>query len=177
MPGTAPHAPSSDLSNAPQAVAASSPPTVPAPVRAAFALWVTAVAAGVFETALMAGRLLADDSTSAAELAVGLSTRLVVFTTAILVALRMRRGRNWARIALALGLGLAGTASMVAEPIRALTRGGGVGLADVGAADLAFGASRVLHVAAVLFAVVLMFLPAAGSHFRRDRTVRASDTP
>lgn len=145
----------------------------PAPVRAAFTLWVTAVAAGAFETVLAVGRLAADGSGSTTGIAVGLAVRLSVFTAALLVALRMRRGHGWARIALALGLGVAGTASMVAEPVHALAQGRtiGVELAQAGAMDLAFGASRVLHVAAVLSAVVLMFLPAANSHFRRTKPV------
>jgi hypothetical protein len=35
----------------------------------------------------------------------------------------MHRGRGWARFVLALGLGVAGMASMVAEPICALAQG------------------------------------------------------
>ncbi|WP_411079534.1 hypothetical protein [Streptomyces sp. cmx-18-6] len=40
--------------------------------------------------------------------------------------------------------------------------------------DLVFGASRVVHVVAVLAAVVLMFLPAVNSYFRLRRAARAS---
>ncbi|AQS72129.1 hypothetical protein B1H29_21330 [Streptomyces pactum] len=147
----------------------------PGPVRVAFALWVTAVAAGAVETVLAVGRVAADGSGSAAEIAVGLAVRLPVFAGALLVALRMRRGHGWARTVLALGLGVLGTASMVAEPIHALTQGRtpGVVLAEAGAMDLVFGTSRVVHVAAVLTAVVLMFLPAADSYFRLSRADRA----
>ncbi len=151
------------------------PPAPPAPVRIACALWVTAVAAGVFEAALAVGRYLAGGSDSAAEIAVGLAVRLPVFTAALLVALHMRRGHGWARTVLTLGLGVVGTASMVIEPIQALAQGRTLGteLAEAGAMDLLFGASRATHVAAVLSAVVLMFLPAANDYFIRCRADRA----
>ncbi|NLU71323.1 hypothetical protein HCC61_01175 [Streptomyces sp. HNM0575] len=136
----------------------------------------TAVAAGVFETILAVGRLVADSSDSTGEIAVGLAVRLPVFAAALLVALRMRRGHGWARIALALGLGVVGMASMLIEPIQALAEGRIMGMepAQIETIDLAFGASRVLHVAAVLAAVVLMFVPAANSYFRLQPTPRHS---
>ncbi|GGY94242.1 hypothetical protein [Streptomyces poonensis] len=148
----------------------------PAPVRGAFALWVVAVAAGAFETMLAVGRLVAEGSGSTAEIAAGLAVRLPVFTAALLVALRMRRGYGWARIVLTLGLGVVGTASMVIAPIHALAQGRtlGVVLREAGALDLVFGASRVVHVAAVLSAVVLMFLPTANRYFQFARVDRAS---
>ncbi|OEV27080.1 hypothetical protein AN219_23685 [Streptomyces nanshensis] len=152
------------------------PPAPPPAVRAAFTLWATAVAAGVFETALAVGGSVGGGVGSTAEIAGGLAVRGAVFTAAILVALRMRRGHGWARIALTLGLGVVGMASMVVEPVHALAQGSstiGEELAQAGAMDLAFGAGRVLHVAAVLSAVVLMFLPAANGYFRRSRSGRA----
>lgn len=39
--------------------------------------------------------------------------------------------------------------------------------------DLVFGASRVMHVAAVLSAAVLMFLPTATRYFRLARADRS----
>ncbi|MFH8383938.1 hypothetical protein ACH4E7_23825 [Kitasatospora sp. NPDC018058] len=138
-------------------------------------MWVTAVAAGAFETVLAVGRMLAGGSGSAGEVAVGLAVRLPVFTAALLVARQMRRGRGWARIALALGLGVLGTASMVIQPIQALAQGRSLSweLAQAGPMDLAFAASRILHVCSVLTAVVLMFLPAANAYFRTGRARRA----
>ncbi|MEU8438799.1 hypothetical protein AB0F18_39160 [Streptomyces sp. NPDC029216] len=145
--------------------------STPAVIRGAFALWVTAVAAGVFETVLAVGRMAADGTGSASEIAVGLAIRIPVFAAALLIAVQMRRGRRWARIALTLGLGVVGTASMVAQPIRAWAQGRSLSTAlqEAGAMDFAFAASRVLHVAAVLTAVVLMFLPAATPHFANKR--------
>ncbi|WP_330334628.1 hypothetical protein OHS33_35930 [Streptomyces sp. NBC_00536] len=155
----------------PGATALHGPGPAPAVVRAAFALWVTAVAAGAFETVLAIGRMLSDSSGSAAGIIMGLAVRLPVFTAAILVARRMRGGRGWARIALTLGLGVLGTASMVAQPIRALAQGHSLSweLAQSGPMDLLFTASRTVHVCSVLTAVVLMFLPAANVYFRATR--------
>lgn len=148
----------------------------PGPVHAAFALWITAVAAGAFETVLAVGRLAADGSGSAAEIVGGLAVRLPVFAVALLLAVRMRRGQGWARILLTLGLGVVGMASMVVEPVRALAEGRtlGTALAEAGALDRVFGASRVVHVVAVLSALALMFLPAANRYFRLHRVHRTS---
>ncbi|MFF1908660.1 hypothetical protein [Kitasatospora sp. NPDC058218] len=166
--------PSTGRSALPAAAAAHESGHLPVPVRAAFALWVTAVAAGAFETVLAVGSMLTGASDSAAEIAVGLAVRLPVFAGALLVARHMRRGRGWARLALAFGLGVLGTASMVIQPIQALARGRSLGweLAQAGPMDLAFAASRVLHVSSVLTAVVLMFLPAANAYFRSSRARR-----
>ncbi|MFJ6370865.1 hypothetical protein ACIQK5_22145 [Streptomyces virginiae] len=135
----------------------------PAAVRAAFALWVTAVAAGAFETALMVGRDPAEG------FGAGLAVRLVVFTAAVLVAVRMRGGAGWARIALAIGLGVLGTASLVVEPLGYLLDGGSLAdaLSRADALERVFVGSRTVHLAAVLTAVVLMFRPAANAYFRK----------
>ncbi len=145
----------------------------PAAVRAAYALWVTAVVAGAFETALMLSRGPADGAGA------GLAVRLTVFTAAVLVALRMRRGAGWARITLALGLGVLGTASLVAEPLGYLLDGGSPAdaLARADALEWVFGVSRTVHLAAVLTAVALMFVPAANTYFRRPGAPNTPDAP
>ncbi|MET9688855.1 hypothetical protein ABZY81_10295 [Streptomyces sp. NPDC006514] len=144
------------------------PAAPPAHVRTAYALWLTAVAAGAFETVLAVGRMAADGSGSAGEIGTGLAVRLAVFTLAVLFARRMRGGARWARVTLALGLGVLGTASMVVQPLAYLADGGSLGdaLSRAGVLDLFFGGSRIVHVAAVLTAVVLMFRPAANRYFR-----------
>jgi hypothetical protein len=143
-------------------------PSAPPPVHAAFALWITAVVAGFFETVLMVATMLSDGDTSAGEIAGGLLLRMAVFSAAVLVAVQLRRGRNWARLALAVGLGVFGTLSLVIEPVRWLADGDSLGDAfhDLGAVDVLFGASRVLHLSAVLTAMVLMFRPTANAWFR-----------
>src|SRR5215203_6796772 len=70
---------------------------IPLPVRTAFALWLVAVAAGVFETLLVVGEMVAGGSGAAGKVAVGVTVRLVVFIAAVVTALYMRRGRGWAR--------------------------------------------------------------------------------
>ncbi|MFE9477080.1 hypothetical protein ACFYNM_00580 [Streptomyces spororaveus] len=144
------------------------PAAPPAEIRAAYGLWLTAVAAGAFETVLAIGRMVADGTASAGEIGVGLTVRLTVFTVAVLVAGRMRDGARWARIILAVGLGVLGTASMVVQPLGYLADGGSLSaaLSRAGALDLVFGASRAVHVGAVLAAVALMFRPAANAYFR-----------
>ncbi|WP_406512982.1 hypothetical protein OG851_31300 [Streptomyces sp. NBC_00161] len=150
--------------------AATAPATVTPPetVRNAYALWLTAVAAGAFETVLAVGRMTADGTGSATGIAIGLAVRLTVFTAAVLIARRMRAGAGWARTTLALGLGVLGTASMVVQPLGHLLAGGSVSaaLGRADALDWLFGASRAVHVAAVLTAVALMFRPAANAYFR-----------
>ncbi|AZM56660.1 hypothetical protein DMA15_32160 [Streptomyces sp. WAC 01529] len=146
-------------------------PSAPAPVRAAFALWLTAVAAGVFETVLAVIGAVADGEASLGGLAGGLALRVAVYSAAVLVAVRMRRGGNGARLTLAVVLGVFGTLSLVIEPARWLAAGHSLGdaLRDLNAVDVLFGASRVLHLAAVLTAVVLMFRPAANAWFKTAR--------
>ncbi|MFJ3880336.1 hypothetical protein ACIPW5_23115 [Streptomyces sp. NPDC090077] len=148
-----------------------SPAAPPAPVRTAYVLWLAAVAAGAFETVLAVGRMAADGTGSAGEIGTGLAVRITVFGLAVLFARRMREGARWARVTLALGLGVLGTASMVAQPLGYLAGGGSVAdaLSRAGALDLLFGASRTVHVAAVLGAVALMFRPAANTWFGRAR--------
>jgi hypothetical protein len=150
----------------------------PAPVRVACGLWVVAVAAGALETKLAIGRMLSGPSfsvTSAGEIAAGLAVRIPVFVAALYAAWYMRCGRGWARLALTLGLGVLGTASLVVQPIQTLLQRHSIGweLSHARALDLAFGLSRVVHVSAVLAAVVLMFLPAANAYFRHGRSCRA----
>lgn len=144
-------------------------PPAPTAVRAAFALWLTAVAAGVFETVLAVAGAAADGSADG--IAFGLALRMAVFSAAVLVAVRMRRGANWARLTLAGGLGVLGTLSLVVGPVQWLADGHTPGAAfrDLNVLDVLFGASRVLHLVAVLTAVVLMFRPAANAWFRAAR--------
>ena len=80
----------------------------PKQLRASFWLWLLAVAAGLFETTLVVVDATAGEVGSAAEVAVGVAIRLLAFTGLVYLAAQLRRGRNWARIALAVlygGLG------------------------------------------------------------------------
>ncbi|MEU5682708.1 hypothetical protein [Streptomyces venezuelae] len=123
-------------------------PPAPGPVRAAFALWLTAAAAGVFMTAADGLPLLPF-----------LPLHMAVCSAAVLVAVRMRRGDRWARWVLACVLGATGTLSLTAW--AGASPGWPPGFADVLA-----GAGCVLHLASALTATVLMFRPAANAWFR-----------
>jgi hypothetical protein len=143
-------------------------PSIPRQLQASFLLWMAAVAAGLFETTLVVVDASDGEVGSAAEVAVGVAVRLLVFTAAVYLAVQLRLGNNWARVALAVLLGGIGTGSLVIGPITWLAEGGS--LADaVGAADLGsvlFAASRVVHLGAVIAAVILMFHPAANAYIR-----------
>jgi hypothetical protein len=137
-------------------------------VQLAFTLWLVAIAAGVFETALALTRAVAGDDPY-----VGVAVRCAVFIGAAFAAVQMRVGKRWARVVLALVLGLVGTLSLVIGPIIWLVEGHPLGgaLANADTYSVLFSGSRVVHLAAVLGAVVFMFRPAANSYFRTTRAL------
>jgi hypothetical protein len=138
---------------------------LPPSVRWSVRCWLGAVTAGVLETVLHA--LSEQDFDAAAQLPV----RAAVYLLATVVIVALRRGRNWARIALTVLLGGLGLLSLLAEPISWLAAGGSPG-GFLGAADgvtLAVFSLRVLHVAAVLGALPLMYTPVANRFFRQLR--------
>lgn len=141
----------------------------PASVKTASALWFTAVGAGVFEAALAVSGMIAAGTASFASLAGGLGLRLTIFAAAIFLTVRLRQGRNWARVSLALSLGVFGTLSLVVEPIQWLLAGNSVVefFGDADLMTLLFTLSRVVHLAAVLGAMSLMFSPVANPFFHR----------
>jgi hypothetical protein len=144
------------------------PPGIPKQVQASYRLWLVAVATGVFETALVVVDATSGAAGSAAEVAIGVAVRLLVFTAAVYLAAQLRVGRNWARVALAVLLGGIGTLSLVIGPVTWLTEGGSFADA-LAAADLGsvlFAASRVVHLGAVIAALLLMFHPAANAYVR-----------
>ena len=151
--------------------AAARPPTQ---LRASFWLWLIAVVAGLFETTLVVIDATAGEVGSAAEVAVGISIRLLAFTGLVYLAVQLRQGKNWARIALMVLYGGFGTVSLVIGPASWLAEGGS--LADaVEAADLGsvlFAASRLVHLAAIIAALILMFQPAANAYIRERRRTR-----
>jgi hypothetical protein len=143
-------------------------PGIPRQVQASFLLWLAAVATGVLETALVVVDATDGQVGSAAQVAVGVAVRVLVFTGLVSLAVQLRQGRSWARVALAVLYGGLGTLSLVVGPVTWLAEGGS--LADaVAAADLGsvlFAASRVVHLGAVIAALILMFHPAANAYLR-----------
>ena len=144
-------------------------------LRASFWLWLVAVAAGLFETTLVLIDAAAGEVGSTAEVAVGVTIRLLAFAGLVYLAAQLREGRNWARIALAVLYGGLGTLSLVIGPVTWLAEGGS--LADAMAAadleSLLFAASRLMHVAAIIAALILMFSPAANAYIRAARRTGA----
>ncbi len=133
---------------------------VPAPVHGAFLAWLGAIAAGVVEAAVH----ISSEGVTVG----GLALRMAIYALAVWTFVQMRRGRNWARLALTVVLGGLGTLSLVIEPVGWLLAGNSLGtaIADAGVADLAIATSRTAHLVAVVVAVVLMYQPAANRYFR-----------
>jgi hypothetical protein len=151
---------------------------VPKEVQVSFLLWLTAVAAGVLETIIRVIDSLSVGSSSGGEAVVtGVAIRVVVYTVVVYIIVQMRLGKRWARLTLAVLLGMIGTLSLVIDPISWLA--GGNSLREVFTqADLLFvliAPIRVVHLAAVIAALALMFLPAANTYFRRASS--AAGTP
>ena len=71
-------------------------PGIPTQLQTSFRLWLVAVAAGLFETALVVVDATSGEVGSAAEVAVGVVVRLLVFTGAVYLAAQLRQGKHWA---------------------------------------------------------------------------------
>ena len=154
-------------------------PGVPKEVQASFLLWLTAVAAGVLETilrvidALFMG--LASGSGGEADVTGVISSvviRVIIYTVAVYVVAQMRLGKRWARLTLAVLLGVIGTLSLVIDPISWLAGGNSLGevFREANLLFIFIAPIRVVHLASVLAALVFMFLPAANTYFRAARS-------
>ena len=172
--------PSSDVATGAAAFKLSPPPGVPKEVQASFLLWLTAVVAGVLETIIRVIDALAlgwasgsGGQTDVTGVISGVVIRVIVYTLVVYIVTRMRLGKRWARLTLAVLLGVIGTLSLVIDPISWLA--GGNSLSEVFTeADLLFfliAPIRTVHLAAVIAALVLMFLPSANTYFRTARSV------
>jgi hypothetical protein len=161
-----------------QSAASPSFPAAAKPPRqllASFWLWLLAVAAGLFETTLVVFDATAGEVGSAAEMAVGVTLRLLAFTGLVYLAARLRQGWNWARIALAVLCGGFGALSLIIGPVTWLAAGGSLASA-MAAADFGsvlFAASRLVHLGAIVAALILMFQPAANAYIRATRRIHA----
>jgi hypothetical protein len=173
--------PSSDAATGTAAFKLGPPPGVPKEVQASFLLWLTAVAAGVLETIIRVIDALPINSAlgsgGEADLIGAISNvviRVIVYTLVVYIITRMRLGKRWARLTLAVLLGGIGTLSLVIDPISWLA--GGNSLSEVFTeANLLFfiiAPIRIVHLAAVIAALVFMFLPAANTYFRVARSAR-----
>jgi hypothetical protein len=143
-------------------------PAVPREVQASFLLWLTAVGAGVVEMTVRFIYSLSVEPSTGSGLISSVLIRVIVYTVVVYMIAQMRLGKRWARITLAVLLGVIGTATLVIDPISWLA--GGNSLDDVFMeADLLFifvSPIRVVHLAAIIAALVFIFLPAANRYFR-----------
>jgi hypothetical protein len=173
--------PSSDAATGAAAFKLSPPPGVPKEVQASFLLWLTAVAAGALETIIriIDALLVGSASVGGGEADLigaisGVVIRVIVYTLVVYMITRMRLGKRWARLTLAVLLGVIGTLSLVIDPISWLA--GGHSPSDIFTeANLLFfliAPIRTVHLAAVIAALVFMFLPAANTYFRSSRYAR-----
>jgi hypothetical protein len=173
--------PSSDVATGMATFKLSPPPGVPKVVQASFLLWLTAVAAGVLETIIriidasaMGWISGSGGETDVTGVVSGVVIRVIIYTLVVYIITRMRLGKRWARLTLAVLLGVIGTLSLVIDPISWLA--GGNSLSEVFTeANLLFfliAPIRTVHLAAVIAALALMFLPSANTYFRGSRSVR-----
>ena len=170
--------PSSDAATDAAAFRLSPPPGVPKAVQASFLLWLTAVAAGVLETIIRVIDALAMGWTSGSGgqadvtgVILNVLIRVIVYGLVVYIVTRMRLGKRWARLSLAVLLGGIGTLSLVIDPISWLAEGNSLSDAFT-QADLLFfviAPIRTVHLGAVIAALVSMFLPAANTYFRTAR--------
>jgi hypothetical protein len=169
--------PSSDAATGAAAFELSPPPGVPKEVQASFLLWLTAVAAGVLETIIRVidtfamGWASGGGQTDLTGVISGVLIRLIVYALVVYITTRMRLGKRWARLSLAVLLGGIGTLSLVIDPISWLAAGNSLSEVFTEANLLFFVIApiRTVHLGAVIGALVLMFLPAANTYFRGTR--------
>lgn len=133
----------------------------PPSVNLAATAWLLAIAAGVIESVLA----LTDIGSRGAWDAgvwVGLAVRVAVFVAGTLLAVRLRRGSNAARIALTVLLSGLGFASLVVPSTLAMAGGASFVEAfggDGGELAGVFLVVRLLHIALVVVATVGMYTP------------------
>ena len=142
---------------------------VPRPVAVAYPALVVALLAGIAETIARAAIALDDPDVEPAGLAIGLTTRCVVYLAVLLVAIRMTHGDRWARLLLTFGVGVIGLASLLIEPMTAAldTEDLGAIITGVTVDDVLVATLRIVHILAVPIAVIAMYTPTARNYFRR----------
>lgn len=150
----------------------SAPATMPRPqsVTLAFRALVAAVGFGVAETAVHSSGQFGQ-STGLGALAAGWLLRTGIYVVVLVVAWRMLHGDRWARLMLALGIGVLGTASLLVEPLTALLAADSAGdlLPDTTVENALVAITRIGHICAVLIAIPAMYTPQARAWFTRMR--------
>lgn len=141
---------------------------IPQEVKRSFRLWLIAIAAGVFEMIIAVIEMLSGDSGEANGILIAAGIRTIIFAALVYIIVKMYRGQNWARIALAILLGGIGTLSLIIDPVQWIIEGNPLNeaFANMTAYSILFGISRVIHLTSVIAAFILMFRPAANGYYR-----------
>jgi hypothetical protein len=140
-------------------------PQPPLAVRGATTLWLAAVGAGVAESVLGVVGAIADGS-PVVGLLVQIAFRVIVYGGLFVVIDRyFRHGVGWSRWLLTVLLGTVGIATLVVGPIGWFLRDGDFGTLDLSGSFIAFGAIRLVHITAVVTAILLSFQPDANRWF------------
>ena len=146
----------------------------PETVKHAALLWTTAVAAGIVETVLAVSEIaMASGIDGGVWMNVGL--RSVVYIGALVLVAFFTRGKRWARVSLAVLLSVIGLASMVVPAAAQIGDGDSflVAFGGDGEFAIAFMVVRLLHIAAVATATIVMFSPSANRYFSKPELVTA----
>lgn len=138
----------------------------PRSVTLAFRALVTALGFGIAETAVRSVDQFGQ-STGFASLAAGWLVRAGIYLVVLVVAWRMLRGDRWARLALTLGIGVLGTASLLVDPLTALFAADSAAdlLPDVTTGNVLAAFARAGHICAVLIAIPALYTPTARAWF------------
>lgn len=147
----------------------------PVSIKWSALLWSIAVAAGAAETSLAVTEIAGEGGLDPG-VWVNIGLRALVYTGAALLILAFSQSRRWARVALFVLLSVIGTASLVVPSGMLMAEGASFVEAFGSDGDLVIPALavRMLHIAAVVGATVLMFLPSANARFKKDRASAAS---
>ncbi|WP_133251879.1 hypothetical protein [Actinomycetospora cinnamomea] len=133
-------------------------PAPPTPVERSFRLWIAAVVVGVLGSALSFATMpAAPGATAAAGTIVGAIIGLLFLGAIVYCALRLRRGENWARIALTV---LGGISAVFTVLGVLLTAGLGVNL------GLLSTTVSLLQAALIVAAILFSFQAPANAYFR-----------
>ncbi|MFB9660749.1 hypothetical protein ACFQS3_16660 [Glycomyces mayteni] len=140
----------------------------PQSVTNAALLWTTAVVAGVIEAVFVVSQT-AQDTGLDSGVWTAVAVRGLIYLAVMALIVVFATGRRWARWALAGLLSVIGLASLVVEPAQQLMDGAPFLEAFGGDGRLMMGifVARMLHVAAVLTATIVMFSPSANAYFKK----------
>jgi hypothetical protein len=141
---------------------------IPQEVKKSYLFWLVAIAAGVSEMIIAVSQMLSKDSETGSSILIAVGLRTIIFTAFVFVIIKMYRGKNWARLALTILLGGIGTFSLLIDPINWILEGNALDKVFTGMTlySSLFGLSRIVHLASVITALILMYQPAANKYFR-----------